>query len=132
VVLAFEPGVTKEQVEATASLIAKLYGLPIAKVNMDDRTTITITHDASKHVASRSDDKGHVVLALPGPSTMDNKVPPVIQNLKYFGAQKNSGFKLYKGTHRYKGHGYDYSYTDRNGFTIDIEAGSNLKKTTTE
>jgi hypothetical protein len=130
VVLAFEPGVTKEQVDATAGLVAKLYGLPIAKVNMEDRTTITITHDAAKHVASRGDDKGHVLLALPGPSAMDGTLPPVIHNLQYFGAQKNSGFRLYKSTHRYKGHGYDYSYTNRNGFTIDIEAGSNLKKTT--
>jgi hypothetical protein len=56
--------------------------------------------------------------------------PSVIHNLQYFGAQRNAGFKLYKGTHRYKGHGYDYSYENRNGFTIDVEAGSNVKKTT--
>jgi Protein of unknown function (DUF1326) len=130
VVLAFEPSATKEQVEAFAAVAARLYVLPIAKVNTEDRTAITITHDVAKHVASRADNKGHVVLALPGPSAMDGKTPPVMQNLQYFGAQRNAGFKLYKGTHRYKGHGYDYSYENKNGFTIDVEAGSNVKKTT--
>lgn len=129
-VLAFEPSVTKEQVEAFAAVAAKLYVLPIAKVNTEDRTAITITHDPAKHVASRADNKGHVVLALPGSSAMDGKTPPVMQNLQYFGAQRNAGFKLYKGTHRYEGHGYDYTYENKNGFTIDVEAGSSVKKTT--
>jgi hypothetical protein len=131
VVLAFEPSATKQQVDGFAAVITKMYGLPIAKVDMSDRTSITVTHEPGKHVATRGDDKGHLVLMLPGPSTMDKKTPPVIRNLQYFGANRNSGFVLYKGTHRFKGQGYDYSYKDRNGFTIDVEAGSSLPKTTT-
>jgi hypothetical protein len=128
VVLAFEPSATPAQVEGFGAAVAKLYGLPIAKVNTEDRTAITITHDPAKHVASRADKKGNVVLMLPNASVMDAKTPPVIHNLQYFAAQKNSGFTLYKGTHFYKGHGYDYSYEGKNGFTIDVEAGSSVKK----
>ena len=45
----------------------------------------------------------------------------VLQNLKYRGAQKNTGFYLAKSMHHYKGHGHDYSLKDRNGFFIHIE-----------
>jgi hypothetical protein len=130
VVLAFEPTASRDQVAAFTQIAGKLYMLPIAKVVNTDRTTITILHTPDKHVASRSDNMGHVELVLPKNSAQDKKSVPVVQNLQYFGA-KNSGFRLYYGTHRYKGHGYDYSYTNRNGFTIDIEAGSSPVSTKT-
>ena len=123
VVLAFEPTASPEQVDAFGKAVAKVYGLPIAKVDTSDRTTINISHAPGRHVASRGDDKGHVELTLPDASAQDPKNVPVIKNLRYFAA-RNSGFNLYYGTHRYKGHGYDYAYTKRNGFTIDIEAGT--------
>ena len=50
----------------------------------------------------------------------------VIQNLKYWGAQKNTGFYLAKGTHHYKGHGHDYSLKDKNGFFIHIESSGTM------
>jgi hypothetical protein len=50
--------------------------------------------------------------------------PVVIQNLKYGEADRNSGLNLCKSTHHYKGHGYDYSFKDANGFTMEIDTGS--------
>lgn len=124
VIAAFEPSVTQEQVDAFMKIATKIYPVTWEKVVVSDRTPITITHTASKHIASRGDDKGHVELTLPEGSASDGKTVPTIRNLKYFAAPKNTGFKLYYGTHRFTGHGYDYSYTKRNGFTIDIEIGT--------
>jgi hypothetical protein len=123
VILAFEPGATEAQVKGFAAIATKLYPLPMDKVVTTDRTQITILHTPQKHVASRADGAGRVELTLPVESSQDGKNVPEIRNLKYWGAQ-NSGFKLYRGTHYYKGHGYDYSYKQRNGFTIDVEIGS--------
>ena len=53
--------------------------------------------------------------------------PVVINNLKYWGADHNKGFNLYKSTHHYKGHGYDYSFKDANGFTVEIDTGSHAQ-----
>ena len=55
-------------------------------------------------------------------AAMDGDKPTVIHNLKYWGAQKNSGFELAYGTHHYRGFGYDYDYENRNGFFITIES----------
>lgn len=124
VIAAFEPSVTPEQVEAFMTIATKIYPVQWEKVVMSDRTAINITHATDKHVATRADGKGKVELTLPQGSANDGKTPPSIQNLRYFGANKNAGFKLYYGTHHYSGHGYDYKYTNHNGFTIDIEAGN--------
>lgn len=124
VIAAFEPTATKEQVDAFMKIATKIYPVEWQKVEMSDRTTITTTHAAGKHTASRGDNMGQVELVLPQASANDGKTPPVIRNLKYFGAPKNAGFRLYQGTHRYKGHGYDYTLTKRNGFTIDLEVGT--------
>jgi hypothetical protein len=124
VIAAFEPSATQEQVDAFMKIATKIYPVTWEKVVTTDRTPITITHSASKHVASRGDGHGHVELTLPEASASNGKTVPEIRNLKYFAAPKNTGFKLYYGTHRYSGHGYDYNYTKRNGFTIDIEIGA--------
>lgn len=50
----------------------------------------------------------------------------VLQNVAYWGAQKNSGFYLAKSEHHYKGHGYDYNYKDKNGFMITIDSSGTL------
>lgn len=133
VIAAFEPTATPAQVDAFMKIASKIYPVTWDKVVTTDRTTMKMTHSAAKHVATRGDGKGHVELTLPDPSSADHKNPPVIQNLNYFGAPKNHGFKLYYGTHRFTGHGYDYKYEQRNGFTIDIEIGTppaTTKKTT--
>lgn len=124
VIAAFEPSATPEQVEAFMKIAGKIYPVEWQKVVTTDRTPITVTHAPGRHVASRGDEKGHVELSLPEGSANDGKTAPAVRNLKYFGATKNGGFHLYYATHRYSGHGYDYKYERRNGFTIDIEIGT--------
>lgn len=123
-IAAFEPSATPEQVDAFMKVASKIYPVEWKKVDTSDRTAMTITHSPSRHSATRADGKGAVELVAATNTADDDKSTPVIENLRYFGADKNAGFRLYYGTHHYTGHGYDYKYTQRNGFTIDIEAGT--------
>jgi hypothetical protein len=75
---------------------------------------------------------GHAVLGngqgevtLTGVKDADGK-QSVVQNLKYWGAQKNTGFYLAKSKHHYKGHGHNYKYDDNNGFFIHIESSGTM------
>jgi hypothetical protein len=46
----------------------------------------------------------------------------VLHNVKYFGAQNNSGFEMYRSLeHRADVPGHSFSYSDRNAFLISIE-----------
>jgi hypothetical protein len=110
VVVAFEPAATQEQVDAFMKVASKLFPVTWNKVVTTDRTAMTFTHTPELVAASNSSN--------------DQKMAPMIENLRYWGADKNSGFRLYYGTHRYAGHGYDYKYEKKNGFTVDIEAGT--------
>ena len=127
-VAAFEPTATQEQVDGFLKIATKIYPVTWGKIVTSDRTAMTLTHSPEKHTASRTDGKGSVELVAPTGSANDGKTVPAIQNLRYFGASKNAGFRLYYGTHHFSGHGYDYKYTKRNGFTIDIEIGTPPQK----
>jgi hypothetical protein len=45
-----------------------------------------------------------------------------LRNVKYFGAQNNDGFEMYRSIeHRADTQGHKFSYTDRNAFLISID-----------
>jgi uncharacterized protein DUF1326 len=127
-VVAFEPTATPQQIDGFLKVAGKIYPVTWQKVDTSDRTAMTFTHTPERHAVSRADGKGAIELIAPTASENDGKAVPVIQNLKYFGAPKNTGFRLYYGTHRYSGHGYNYDYKQHNGFTIDIEGGTPPKQ----
>ncbi|KAF0241983.1 MAG: hypothetical protein FD180_4175 [Planctomycetota bacterium] len=116
-VVTFDTKVTKEQQEALVFLINKIYPVTWKKLQTD---TADITwekkDDGTSH--AKCGDKGEITLT---PFKQDGK-QTVIENLKYWGAQKNTGFFLCKSSHWYKGHGYDYKHEDKNGFTIHLES----------
>ncbi|MBI4445398.1 MAG: DUF1326 domain-containing protein [Acidobacteria bacterium] len=126
VVAAFEPSARQEQIDAFMQIATRIYPVKWGEIVTADRTEITITHAADRHVVTRADGKGKVELVAASRSANNPSKPPLIQNLRYFGAKKNNGFGLFYGTHSFKGHGLDYDYKDRNGFTIDIESGSDM------
>ena len=46
----------------------------------------------------------------------------VLQNVKYFGAQNNTGFEMYRSLeHSADVQGHKFSYSDRNAFLISID-----------
>jgi hypothetical protein len=124
VVLTFEPSATQAQVDAAVKVVTKVYPMKIKQVAID-RAPIQWEMGGKTAYARLGNGQGEVKLTrVDGP----NGGPVVINNLKYWGADRNKGFKLYKSEHHYKGHGHDYSFKDANGFVIEIEAGSALSK----
>lgn len=116
-VITFEPGTTRAEKDAIEFLVGKIY--PVKWSNFaEDEAPITWERNGSKGHASLGD-SGDVVLE--GLKDSAGK-PTVINNLTYWGAQKNGGFYLATSTHHYKGHGLDYTYKGKNGFFIHIES----------
>jgi hypothetical protein len=121
-VVTLEPRTTKDQEKALMYLITKVYPVKWGKV-VTDRSNITWQRNGMNGFAKLGNGKGSV--SLKGVPGADGK-QSTIQNLKYWGAQSNEGFELAHGTHFYKGHGYNYSHKNRNGFFITIESSGTM------
>lgn len=117
-VITIDPSATPAQQKAVQFLIGKIYPVKWGKVAMDKSPIVWEKNGMNGH-AKLANGKGEVTLKGVADS---NGKQTVISNLKYWGAQKNNGFYLAKGTHHYKGFGHDYSLKDRNGFFIHIES----------
>lgn len=115
-VITFDPAVTPEQRAALKFLIGKIYPVTWGKLEEDTAPIRWERTGANAH--AQLGEAAEVTLTA---FTQDG-TQTVIQGLRYWGAQKNSGFYLAKSTHYYKGHGYDYRHEDRNGFCIQIES----------
>jgi hypothetical protein len=123
VVFTFEPGASQAQVDAAVKVLGHVYPLKVKKVAIDRAPILWEKGSKTAH-AKLGNGQGEVMLQMvAGP----NGKPVVIQNLKYWGADRNRGFHLYKSTHHYRGHGFDYRFNDANGFMIEIESGSALR-----
>ncbi len=120
-VITMEPATTPEQAKALTFLIGKIYPFKWQHVAVD-RAPIMWEQNGMNGHAVLGNGQGEVILA--GVKDADGK-PMVINNLKYWGANTNTGFYLAKGTHHYRGHGHNYSLKDRNGFFIHIESEGN-------
>lgn len=125
VALYFDPKTTKEQREAIQNIIPKIYPLPGIDKLIVDEAPIVWKKDGKNGYAKLGDGIAEVVLTG---ITDANGKPTVINNLKYWGAEKNNGFVLAYSKHYFKGHGYDYAHERRNGFFIHIESSGTLEK----
>jgi hypothetical protein len=120
-IITFEPSATKEQVDAAMIVIKKVYGDHFAQVTLEpQRMPITWERKGMNGYAKLGD--GVAEVTLTGVMGPDKKSLVKIDNLQYWGAQKNGGFQLAKSKHHYKGNGLEYSFDDANGFFIDIES----------
>src|SRR5215470_15734283 len=119
VVVSFDPSTNKEQRDALAPMILKTYGLEWGELKVQE-AAIEIT---------RAGDVVEAKLGGGQMATMRLKREPgadgtgvVLRNVKYFGAQNNSGFELYRSLeHRADLPGHTFSYSDRNAFLISID-----------
>jgi len=94
-VVNFDPSVTKEQQAALADILGQLYPIPWQKKavqtvafswNVDTKTGVA-------H-AKMSDGKGEVILERVKGDNSSHEV--VMHNLKYWGAQSNDGFRMWR------------------------------------
>jgi len=126
-VVNFDPSVTKEQQSALGDILGQLYPIPWQKKavqtaafswNVDSKTGMA-------H-AKMNDGKGEVILERVKGDSSSHEV--VIHNLKYWGAQSNEGFRMWKSKHEaFEGDGHKFSYDGTNGFLITIHYSGNAK-----
>jgi Protein of unknown function (DUF1326) len=119
VVASFDPSTSKEQRDALAPMILKTYGLEWGELKVQE-APIEISRSGDIAEAKLGDGKmAHMKLQRePG---ADGK-GVVLRNVKYFGAQNNTGFELYRSLdHSANVQGHEFSYSDRNAFLISID-----------
>ncbi len=119
-VVTFDTGTTQAEKDAIVFLVTKIYPVKWGSVKMDEAPITWERTGMDGHATVG--DKGEVILkGIAGPDGKE----AVLQNVKYWGADSNTGFELAYSTHHYKGNGFNYSHEKRNGFFIHIEsAGS--------
>ena len=120
-VITFDTAVTPKQQEAIKFLIGKIYPVKWNKVEVDKAPITWEVKGMDAH--AKLGTAGEVTLV--GVKDSSGK-QSVLQNVAYWGAQKNNGFMLAKGTHHYKGHGFEYSHKEKNGFMIHIESSGTV------
>ncbi len=128
VVLNYHPSVTPAQRTALNDIIGQLY--PFQWQKMDVATaafTWNVDTKAGVAHAKMSDGKGEVVLERVKGTSPDRDI--VIQNLKYWMAQSNNGFHMWKSKHEaFEGQGHKFSYDGTNGFLITIHFSGQAKQ----
>ncbi|HET6644113.1 MAG TPA: DUF1326 domain-containing protein [Fimbriimonadales bacterium] len=120
-VITYDTGTSQEKKDALKFLISKIYPVKFESFKEDMAPITWEKTSAGGH--AKLGDKAEVTLT-PIKDASGKQV--VIQNLKYWGADKNDGFMLAYGTHFYKGNGYDYSHQKKNGFFITIHSKGDM------
>ncbi|HET8925135.1 MAG TPA: DUF1326 domain-containing protein [Candidatus Acidoferrum sp.] len=127
-VMNFDPSVTKEQQAALADIVGQLYAaiawqkktVQSGAFSWDVDTKTGVAH------AKMNDGKGEVILERVKGDSPNQEV--VVHNLKYWGAQSNDGFRMWKSKHEaFEGEGHKFSYDGTNGFLITIHYSGNAK-----
>ncbi len=118
-IITFDTGMTKAEKDAIVFLVTKIYPYNWQSVNLDEAPVTWERSGMNAHATLGGGEKGDIVLkGIKGPDGRQT----VINNLQYWGAQKNNGFELAYSTHHYKGFGHNYSHENRNGFFVHIES----------
>jgi hypothetical protein len=126
-VVNFDPSVSKEQQAALSDILGQLYPIPWQKKAVQSTAfSWSINTKTGVAHAKMSDGKGEVLLERVGGNSAEHEV--VISNLKYWGAQSNNGFRMWKSKHEaFEGDGHKFSYDGTNGFLITIHFSGNAK-----
>ncbi len=131
-VITFDTGVSKEQQTALADILPQLYPFKWTVLGID-RAAFTWKIDTKTGVAQArmGNGKGEVVLERVAGANPNKEI--VIQNLKYWMAHSNTGFRMWKTKHEYyEGHGKKVDYSGTNGFLITINFSGQAKPATAD
>src|ERR1700756_474957 len=97
-VLNYDPSVTAEQKAALNDIIGQLYPFQWQKFDVDTQGfTWNVDEKAGIATAKMNNGKGEVVLEKSKGDDPSREI--VMQNLKYWTAQKNDGFRMWKSKH---------------------------------
>ncbi len=126
-VLNYDPTVTAEQKAAMNDIIGQLYPFQWQKFDVDTQGfTWNIDEKSGIARAKMDNGKGEVVLEKDKGDDPSREI--VMQNLKYWTAQSNDGFRMWKSKHEeFDGKGHKFSYEGTNGFLITIHFSGHSK-----
>src|SRR4030081_3676147 len=126
-VVNFDPSVGKEQQAALADILGQLYPIPWQKKDVDT-AAFPWTVDTKMGIAhaKMNSGKGEVILERVKGDNPNHEV--VVHNLKYWGAQSNDGFRMWKTKHEaFEGDGHHYSYEGTKYYLIYIHLSGKYK-----
>jgi hypothetical protein len=127
VVVNYDPGVTPAQKAALNDIVGQLYPFKWGKMDVDT-AAFTWNVDTTKGVAhaKMNSGKGEVILERVKGDNFNQEV--VNHNLKYWMAQSNTGFRMWKSKHEaFEGQGHKFSYDGTNGFLVTIHFSGQAK-----
>ena len=124
----FDPSVTKEQQAAMTDILLQLYPLRWNILGVDSQPIAwSVAGDTAQ--ARLGNGKGEVILERFASNNPDPKNEVVIRNLKYWGAQSNTGFRIWKAKRNYyEGHDKKTETSGTNGFLITINFSGQAKQ----
>lgn len=119
-VITYDPSVTPGQRAALDDILGQLYPIPWQKADKDAQAfTWEINKSTGIAHAKMANGKAEVILERWKGDDPNQEV--VVRNLKYWGSQSNTGFRMWKSKHEaYEGRGHKFSYDGSNGFLITI------------
>jgi hypothetical protein len=128
-VVNFDPSVSKEQQAALADILGQLYPIPWQKNAVETAAfSWNVDTKTGEAHAKMNSGKGEVILERVAGDNPGHEV--VIHNLKYWGAQSNDGFRMWKTKHEaFEGDGHKFAYDGTNGFLITIHYAGMAKST---
>ncbi|HEX7077429.1 MAG TPA: DUF1326 domain-containing protein [Candidatus Eisenbacteria bacterium] len=119
-VVTFDPSVTKEQRDGIAAIVGHVY--PVKWKSFAVAADAPIAWTASKDAAHASLDGGKAAEVSLKRFAGNTDQPVVIQNLKYWGTKRNSGFTLMPNeVEAYRAGDKAFEYKGTNGFMITID-----------
>jgi hypothetical protein len=126
-VLNYDPSVTPEQKTALNDIIEQLYPFKWQKFDVDTQGfTWNVDEKTGVARAKMNNGKGEVVLEKYKGDDPNREI--VVQNLKYWTAQSNDGFRMWKSKHEeFDGKDHKFSYDGTNGFLITIHFSGQAK-----
>jgi hypothetical protein len=121
VVMTFDSDDTPEQKAALGDILGQLYPMKWEKVAIDT-VAFTWNVDPATGVARAKMNNGKGEVVLERVAGQDPKQEVVLPSVKYWNAQSNTGFRMWKSKREaYSGQGHDFDYKGTNGFLITIE-----------
>ena len=131
-VVNFDSSVSKEQQAALTDILGQLYPIPWQKKGVDT-SAFSWNVDTKAGVAHAKMDSGKAEVLLERVKGDKPSQEVVVNNLKYWGAQSNDGFRMWKSQHEaFEGDGHKFSYDGTNGFLITIHFSGVAKSAATD
>ncbi len=126
-VIHYDPSVTPEQKAAFNDILGQLYPMKWEHADVDTQAFSWKVDTKTGQAHARMDNgKGEVILERVKGDDPAHEV--VVHNLKYWTAQSNNGFRMWKSKHEaFEGHGHNFSYDGTNGFLITIHFSGQAK-----